>query len=131
MKLNLYSNDSQRRRDKEEEKLLRGGKQNSTCAWHVVRDRAKRTTTIPARYRDEGNVSLSKPSGFRDEDDMMAYAFAIAEEEDTHEPITFQDAINSSKKDEWVCAMVEEMSSLKKNHTWEVVDQPPGQKLVW
>nr|GEZ98961.1 retrovirus-related Pol polyprotein from transposon TNT 1-94 [Tanacetum cinerariifolium] len=25
----------------------------------------------------------------------------------------------------------EEMSSLKKNHTWELVDQPPGQKLQW
>ncbi|GKB10958.1 retrotransposon protein, putative, ty1-copia subclass [Tanacetum coccineum] len=63
-------------------------------------------------------------------DDMAAYAFAIAEEEDTHEPITFQEAINSSEKDEWVRAMKEEMSSLKKNHTWELVDQPPGQKLV-
>ncbi|GKC38582.1 retrotransposon protein, putative, ty1-copia subclass, partial [Tanacetum coccineum] len=50
---------------------------------------AKRTTIIPARYKDEGNVSLSKPSGFREKDDMAAYAFAIAEEEDTHEPITF------------------------------------------
>ncbi|GKD99981.1 retrotransposon protein, putative, ty1-copia subclass [Tanacetum coccineum] len=30
-------------------------------------------------------------------DDMAAYAFAIAEEEDTHEPITFQEAINSSE----------------------------------
>ncbi|GJZ50676.1 hypothetical protein Tco_0604866 [Tanacetum coccineum] len=29
-----------------------------------------------------------------------------------------------------VRAMEEEMSSLKKNHTWELVDQPPGQKLV-
>ncbi|GKA79041.1 zinc knuckle CX2CX4HX4C containing protein [Tanacetum coccineum] len=63
-------------------------------------------------------------------DDMAAYAFAIAEEEDTHEPITFQEAINSSEKDEWVRAMKEEMSSLKKNHTWELVDQPPGQKLI-
>ncbi|GKB71982.1 retrotransposon protein, putative, ty1-copia subclass [Tanacetum coccineum] len=61
---------------------------------------------------------------------MAAYAFAIIEEEDTHEPITFQEVINSSKKDEWVRAMKEEMSSLKKNHTWELVDQPPGQKLL-
>nr|GFC82317.1 retrovirus-related Pol polyprotein from transposon TNT 1-94 [Tanacetum cinerariifolium] len=38
--------------------------------------------------------------------------------------------INSSEKDEWVRAMEEEMNSLKKNHTWEMVDQPPGQKLV-
>ncbi|GJT87483.1 retrotransposon protein, putative, ty1-copia subclass [Tanacetum coccineum] len=90
-------------------------------------EEAKRTTAIPAR--DEGNVSLSRPSRSK-VDDMAAYAVAIAEEEDTHEPITFQDAINSSEKDEWVRAMKEEMSSLKKNHTWELVDQPPGQKLV-
>nr|GEY64373.1 retrovirus-related Pol polyprotein from transposon TNT 1-94 [Tanacetum cinerariifolium] len=69
----------------------------------LVRHRAKRTTFIPARYRDE--------------------------EEDTHKPITFQEAMNSSDKDEWVHAMEEKMSSLMKNHTWELVDQPPGQKL--
>ncbi|GJR72960.1 retrovirus-related pol polyprotein from transposon TNT 1-94 [Tanacetum coccineum] len=95
----------------------------------LVRDRAKITTTIPVRYRDEGNVSLSRPSGSK-VDDMAAYAFAIAEEEDTHEPITFKKAINSFEKDEWVRSMEEEMSSLKKNHTWELVDQPLGQKLV-
>nr|GEX28369.1 retrovirus-related Pol polyprotein from transposon TNT 1-94 [Tanacetum cinerariifolium] len=63
-------------------------------------------------------------------DDMVAYAFAIAEEEDTHEPITFQEVINSSEKDERAHAIEEGMSSLKKNHTWELVDQPLGQKLV-
>nr|GEW73045.1 RNA-directed DNA polymerase, eukaryota [Tanacetum cinerariifolium] len=71
----------------------------------------------------------SPPSGFK-VDDMVAYGFAIAEEEDTHEPITFQEAINSSDKDEWVRAMEEEISSLMKNHTWELVDQQHGQKLV-
>ncbi|GKF56747.1 hypothetical protein Tco_0167087, partial [Tanacetum coccineum] len=64
----------------------------------LVCDRSKRTTTIPARYRDEGNASLSRPSGSK-VDDMAAYVFAIAEEEDTHEPITLQEAINSSEKD--------------------------------
>nr|GEU73396.1 hypothetical protein [Tanacetum cinerariifolium] len=71
----------------------------------LVHDRAKRTTTIPARYRYEGNVSFSRPSGSKE-------------------------AINSSEKDEWVRTIEEEMSSLKKNHTWELVDQPPGQKLI-
>ena len=66
-----------------------GPQQQNLDNYVLVRDRAKRTTTIPARYRDEGNVSLSRPSGSRVEDDMAAYAFAIAEEEDTHEPITF------------------------------------------
>nr|GEY60693.1 retrotransposon protein, putative, Ty1-copia subclass [Tanacetum cinerariifolium] len=95
----------------------------------LVCDRAKRTTSIPIRYKDEGNVSLSRPSWSK-VDGMVAYAFAIAEEEDTHEPITFQEVINSFDKDEWVRAMEEDMSSLMKNHTWELVDQPPGQKLV-
>ncbi|GJW14106.1 retrotransposon protein, putative, ty1-copia subclass [Tanacetum coccineum] len=113
----------------EDDEQDEGPQQQNLDNYVLVRDRAKRTTTIPARYRDEGNVSLSRPSGSK-EYDMAAYAFTIAEEEDTHEPITFQEAINSSEKDEWVRAMEEEMSSLKKNHTWELVDQPPGQKLV-
>ncbi|GKB26280.1 retrotransposon protein, putative, ty1-copia subclass, partial [Tanacetum coccineum] len=74
-----------------------------------LQGKQKRTTTIPARYRDKGNVSLSRPSGSK-VDDMAAYAVAIAKEEDTHEPITFQDAINSSENDEWVRAMKEEMN---------------------
>nr|GEZ98271.1 hypothetical protein [Tanacetum cinerariifolium] len=94
----------------------------------LERDRAKRITTILARYMDERNVSLSRPSGSK-VDDMVAYAFSIAEEEDKQEPITFHKAINSSKNDEWVRALEEEMSSLKKNHTCELVDQPPGQQL--
>ncbi|GJV02370.1 retrovirus-related pol polyprotein from transposon TNT 1-94 [Tanacetum coccineum] len=114
-------------KNKDEEQVEEPQKHNLDN-YVLVRDRAKITTTIPPRYRDEGNVSLSRPSGSK-VDDMAAYAFAIAEEEDTHEPITFKEAINSSEKDEWVRAMEEEMSSLKKNHTWELVDQPPGQKL--
>ncbi|GJX23943.1 retrovirus-related pol polyprotein from transposon TNT 1-94 [Tanacetum coccineum] len=85
----------------EDEEQDEGLQQQNLDNYVLVRDRAKRTTTIPERYRDEGNVSLSRPSGSK-VDDMAAYAFAIAEEEDTHEPITFQEAINSSEKDEWI-----------------------------
>nr|GEV37097.1 hypothetical protein [Tanacetum cinerariifolium] len=59
-------------------------------------------------------------SGSREQDDMTAYAFAIVEEENTPARITFQEEINSSENDEWVLAMEEDMSSLKKNHTWEL-----------
>ncbi|GJX16818.1 retrovirus-related pol polyprotein from transposon TNT 1-94 [Tanacetum coccineum] len=89
----------------EDEEQDEGPQQQNLDNYVLVRDRAKRTIAIPVRYRDEGNVSLSRPLGSRE-------------------------AINSSEKDEWVRAMEEEMSSLKKNHTWELVDQPPGQKLV-
>ncbi|GJT63916.1 retrotransposon protein, putative, ty1-copia subclass [Tanacetum coccineum] len=85
----------------EDEEQDEGPQQQNLDNYVLVCDRAKRTTAIPARYMDEGNVSLSRPLGSK-EDDMAAYAFAIAEDEDTHEPITFQEAINSSEKDEWI-----------------------------
>nr|GEZ56076.1 hypothetical protein [Tanacetum cinerariifolium] len=121
-----HTGENPRNEDKEQDEEPQ---QQNLDNYVMVRNRAKRTTSIPTRYKDKGNVSLSRPSGSK-VDDMVAYAFAIAEEEDTHEPVTFQEVINSSNKDEWVYAMEEEMSSLKKNHTWELADQPPGQKLV-
>nr|GEX34401.1 hypothetical protein [Tanacetum cinerariifolium] len=90
------------RKEIKDDKHDEGPQQHNLDNYVLVPDRAKRITTIPARYRDEGK--------------------------DTHKPFTFLEATNSSEKDEWVRAMDEEMISLKKNHTWELVDQPPGQK---
>ncbi|GJR39598.1 retrovirus-related pol polyprotein from transposon TNT 1-94 [Tanacetum coccineum] len=78
----------------EDEKQDEGSQQQNLGNYVLEYDRAKRTIVIPIRYRDKGNVSLSRPSGSRVEDDMAVYAFDIAEEEDIHEPIIFQEAIN-------------------------------------
>ncbi|GJV06619.1 retrotransposon protein, putative, ty1-copia subclass [Tanacetum coccineum] len=61
---------------------------------------------------------------------MAAYAFVAAEEEDTHEPLTYQEAVACEDSSKWKAAMKEEMDSLRKNKTWELVDHPAGQKLV-
>ncbi|GJS09472.1 retrotransposon protein, putative, ty1-copia subclass [Tanacetum coccineum] len=61
---------------------------------------------------------------------MAAYAFAAAKEEDTHEPVTYQEAVACEDSSKWKAAMEEEMDSLTKNKTWELVDPPAGQKLV-
>nr|GEV62202.1 hypothetical protein [Tanacetum cinerariifolium] len=95
----------------------------------MYKDTLKGVGTVDSRKEVEFEVELQGSRVGSKVDDMAAYAFAIAEKEDTHEPITFQDVINSSDKDEWVRAMEEDMSSLM-NHTWELVDQPPGQKLI-
>ncbi|GKF42184.1 retrovirus-related pol polyprotein from transposon TNT 1-94, partial [Tanacetum coccineum] len=69
-----------------------------------------------------------KDSG-ADESNMAAYAFAVAKEEDTHEPLTYQEAVACEDSSKWKAAMEEEMDSLRKNKTWELVDPPAGQKL--
>nr|GEX86065.1 retrovirus-related Pol polyprotein from transposon TNT 1-94 [Tanacetum cinerariifolium] len=41
--------------------------------------------------RDREPRTRMKPLGFRDESNMAAYVFVAAEEEDTHEPLTYQE----------------------------------------
>nr|GEU79184.1 retrovirus-related Pol polyprotein from transposon TNT 1-94 [Tanacetum cinerariifolium] len=84
--------------------------------YQLVQDREPRTRTKPLRFRDESN--------------MAAYAFTAAEEEDTHEPLTYQEAVTCEDSSKWKAAMNEEMDSLRKNKTWELVDHQAGQKLV-
>ncbi|GJT34377.1 retrotransposon protein, putative, ty1-copia subclass [Tanacetum coccineum] len=84
--------------------------------YQLAQDRERRTRTKPLRFQDESN--------------MAAYAFAAAEEEDTHEPLTYQEAVACEDNYKWKAAMKEEMDSLRKNKTWELVDHPAGQKLV-
>ncbi|GJZ47598.1 retrotransposon protein, putative, ty1-copia subclass [Tanacetum coccineum] len=69
--------------------------------YQLARDRERRTRTKPLRFQDESN--------------MAAYAFAAAEEEDTHEPLTYQEAVACEDNSKWKAAMEEEMDSLRKN----------------
>ncbi|GJV90021.1 retrotransposon protein, putative, ty1-copia subclass [Tanacetum coccineum] len=71
-----------------------------------------------------------KPLMFQDESNMDAYAFVAAKEEDNHEPLTYQEAVSCEDSSKWKAAIKEEMDSLRKNKTWELVDHPIRQKLV-
>ncbi|GKB80784.1 retrovirus-related pol polyprotein from transposon TNT 1-94, partial [Tanacetum coccineum] len=84
--------------------------------YQLVRDREPRTKTKPSRFRDGSNI--------------VVYAFVAAEEEDTHEPLTYQEAVACEESSKWKFAMKEEMDSLRKNKTWKLVDHPARQKLV-
>nr|GEW09643.1 ulp1 protease family, C-terminal catalytic domain-containing protein [Tanacetum cinerariifolium] len=84
--------------------------------YQLVRDREPRTRTKPSRFRDKSN--------------MVAYAFVIAEEEDTRESLTCQEAVAYEDSSKWKAAIKEETNSLMKNKTWELVDHPAGQNLV-
>ncbi|GJW34156.1 MAK10-like protein [Tanacetum coccineum] len=84
--------------------------------YQSAQDREPRTRTKPLRFRDESN--------------MVAYAFVAVEEEDTHEPLIYQEAVACENSSKWKAAMKEEMDSLRKNKTLELVDHLVGQKLV-
>jgi hypothetical protein len=49
---------------------------------------------------------------------MVSYALVIS----SRDPTTFQKAVNSQEKSKWMGAMAEEMVSLHKNQTWDLVE---------
>nr|GEZ98306.1 hypothetical protein [Tanacetum cinerariifolium] len=71
--------------------------------YQLVRDREPKTRTKPLRFRDESN--------------MVVYAFVAIGEEDTHEPLTYQEAVSCEDSSKCKAAMKEELDSLKKNKT--------------
>ena len=66
-----------------------------------------------------------------EECDIVHYAFNCAEQvENNNEPSTYTEAIGSGDREKWVSAMQEEMQSLEKNGTWDVVRLPMKKKTV-
>ncbi|GJU80579.1 retrotransposon protein, putative, ty1-copia subclass [Tanacetum coccineum] len=68
---------------------------------------------------DAGDQKTDQTPDLTDYNNMAAYAYVAAEEEDTHEPLTYQEAVACEDSSKWKAAMKEEMDSLKKNKTWE------------
>ncbi|GKC40643.1 retrovirus-related pol polyprotein from transposon TNT 1-94 [Tanacetum coccineum] len=55
--------------------------------YQLVRDRDPRTRTKPLRFRDESN--------------MVFYTFVATKEKDTHEPLTYQEAVACEDSSKW------------------------------
>ncbi|KAH9657209.1 hypothetical protein KPL70_022963 [Citrus sinensis] len=83
--------------------------------YQLVRDREKRMIRPPRRYAYAN---------------LIAFALTAAHEIATNEPRTYSEAINSDKAEEWINAMDEEMMSLKKNHTWNLIERPANKRVV-
>jgi hypothetical protein len=49
----------------------------------------------------------------------------LCDAKDMDEPASFNEALHSPDRDEWMTAMQEEMSSMDKNNIWELVDLLP------
>lgn len=81
----------------------------------MARDRERRQIRPPARYANA---------------DIVHYALNIEAELVDSEPLTYAQAVASKDSEKWLEAMQDEMDSLNKNNTWQLVQKPPNQKLV-
>ena len=85
---------------------------------------------IPIALR-RSKRSCGPPNRLIEECNLIHYALSCAEQvEDASEPATYSEAIDSVDKEKWISAMQEEMQSLEKNGTWEIVRLPEKRKPV-
>ncbi|KAG8492966.1 hypothetical protein CXB51_010297 [Gossypium anomalum] len=72
-----------------------------------------------------------KPPKKYAEADLVAYALNVDEDIDANqEPSNYSKAISCEDSEKWMFAMQEEMESLHKNKTWDLVKLPKGKKIV-
>ncbi|KAG8491586.1 hypothetical protein CXB51_014658 [Gossypium anomalum] len=65
------------------------------------------------------------------EADLVAYALNVAKDIDANqEPSNYSEAVSCEDSEKWMFAMQEEMKSLHKNKTWDLVKLPKGKKTV-
>ncbi|KAH9648891.1 hypothetical protein KPL70_025781 [Citrus sinensis] len=92
-----------------------GSTQSQVMDYQLTRDRQKRQSKAPKRY------------GYAD---LIAFALHSAHEINAEEPQNFKEAINCQYAKEWKKSMDEEMTSLYKNCTWELVKIPKNRRIV-
>ncbi|KAG8473450.1 hypothetical protein CXB51_035780 [Gossypium anomalum] len=81
---------------------------------------------IKSRNRTKREI---KPPKKYAEADLVAYALNVAEDIDANqEPSNYSEAISCEDSEKWMFAMQEEMESLHKNKTWDLVKLPKGKK---
>lgn len=61
---------------------------------------------------------------------MVSYALVTTHDIEYQEPQNYMEAITSKDTDKWLIAMTEEIQSLEKNYTWDLVNKPKDQKIV-
>ena len=85
---------------------------------------------IPIALR-RSKRSCGPPNRLIEEYNMTYYTLSCAEQvEDASEPATYSEAVDSVDKEKWISAMHEEMQSLEKNGTREIVRLPKQKKTV-
>jgi len=82
--------------------------------YQLVRDRVRRTIKANPKYN---------------ESNMVGFAY-YSEDDGKPEPKSYQEALLDPDWEKWNAAMKEEMVSMSKNHTWDLVTKPEKVKLI-
>jgi hypothetical protein len=86
-------------------------------SWNLARDRVRRGINKLDRLIEECNI--------------VYFALSVVEEiEDNAEPYSYSKAIISGDSNKWMTAMHDEMESLEKNGTWDLVKLPREKKPI-
>ncbi|KAG8496232.1 hypothetical protein CXB51_009224 [Gossypium anomalum] len=99
----------------------------------------KANTKIHNRVASSPQYSITKNKTRREikppkkyaEADLVAYALNVVEDIDANqEPPNYSDAVGCEDSEKWMFTMQEEMESLHKNRTWDLVKLPKDKKVV-
>lgn len=74
--------------------------------------------------------NIRPPQRYNSYAEMVSYALSVVETIECQEPFNYHEAITSSDSTQWLIAMNEEIESLHKNQTWELVKPPMKKKIV-
>lgn len=90
--------------------------------YQIARDRTRRTLKPPAKLQDY--------HVYPEDEDIAGYAYQMTEIAESAEPGSFKEAMEGPDSDKWTEASDEEMTSLKKSGTWDLVDRDEKQKPI-
>ncbi|KAG8472343.1 hypothetical protein CXB51_034269 [Gossypium anomalum] len=86
----------------------------SSPQYFIAKNRTRREIKPPKKYAEA---------------DLVTYALNVAEDIDANqEPSNYSEAVSCENSEKWMFAMQEEMESLHKNRTWNLVKLPKGKK---
>ncbi|KAG8500580.1 hypothetical protein CXB51_002706 [Gossypium anomalum] len=88
----------------------------SSPQYSIAKNRTKREIKPPKKYAEA---------------DLVAYTLNVAEDIDANqEPSNYSEAVSCEDSEKWMFTMQEEMESLHKNRTWDLVKLSKGKKAV-
>lgn len=93
--------------------------------YSIARNRERRDIRPPMRFTDTVAYALNLMDS-----DPVSYALVMVDDVVSDDPYTYKEAISGRESVEWIAAMTEEIESLRKNQTWELVPLPRGKKVV-